>query len=57
MEKVQRNPQQSKTKVHDDNTRHYFKIQKTHKERKLMKNLDNALRSKNYTKLLNLDSY
>lgn len=36
---------------------HYYKVQKTLQNKKLMKNVDRTLRSKDYTKIIQLDDY
>lgn len=47
----------SKTFDREDKTRHQFKAQKNLQEKKIMKNLDKALRSKDYQKLATIDDY
>lgn len=41
----------------EDKTRHQFKAQKNLQDKKIMKNLDRALRSKDYQKLASIDDY
>ena len=41
----------------EDKTRHQFKAQKNLQNKKIMKNLDRALRSKDYQKLASIDDY
>ena len=41
----------------EDNARHYYKIQKNLQNKKLMKNLDKALRNRDYVKLVKSDDY
>ena len=36
---------------------HYYKVQKTLQNKKMMKNVDRTLRSKDYTKIIPLDDY
>lgn len=36
---------------------HYYKVQKTLQNKKMMKNVDKTLRSKDYTKIIQLDDY
>ncbi len=36
----------------DDESRHYYRYQRTQQDRKMMKQLDNTLRSKNFNRLL-----
>ena len=41
----------------EEKTRHQFKAQKTLQNKKIMKNLDRALRAKDYNKLATIDDY
>ena len=41
----------------EDKTRHQFKALKNQQDKKIMKNLDRALRSKDYQKLASIDDY
>jgi hypothetical protein len=36
---------------------HYYKVQKTLQNKKLMKNVDKTLRSKDYAKIIQLEDY
>lgn len=47
----------SRSYEQDEKERHYFKIRKNNESRKLMKNLDRALRSKDFTALVKADEY
>lgn len=55
MNKAQRKSVNSSER--EENTRHYYKIQKTLQNKKLMKNLDKALRNRDYVKLVKSDDY
>ncbi len=41
----------------EEKTRHQFKAQKTLQNKKIMKNLDKALKAKDYNKLVTIDDY
>lgn len=40
-----------------EQSRHTYKAAKTEQNKKMMKNLDKALRSKDYSKLISYDNY
>lgn len=56
MSKPQKKPQTSPYD-REEKSRHYYKIQKTQQDRKMMRGLDKALKSKDYSKLINQDVY
>ena len=41
----------------EETTRHHYKIQKNLQNKKMMKNLDKALRNKDYVRLVKSDDY
>lgn len=41
----------------EEHARHIYKVQKKEQARKMLKNLDRALRNKDYGKLVNMDDY
>ena len=58
MNKQTRKTQQSQNfSSQDEQSRHHYKYQKNLQEKKFLKNLDRALRSKDYAKLVHSDDY
>ncbi len=57
MGKAQRKQTESYVSEKEEHARHFFKVQKKAQERKLTKDLDNALRNRDYAKLAKLDEY
>lgn len=53
----QRKVSESYSYDREEKTRHYFKVQKQKESHKLMRNLDKALRNKDYTRLVQSDDY
>lgn len=49
--------QQNRYDRDDKEISHFYKAQKTQQNRKMMKTLDRALRSKDYTRLVQADDY
>ncbi len=41
----------------DEDSRHHYKYQKNLQDKKLLKNLDRALKNKDYSKLVRSDDY
>lgn len=41
----------------EEHARHIYKVQKKEQNQKMLKNLDKALRNKDYAKLVNMDEY
>lgn len=52
MTKQKRKPSTQSAWDKDEESRHYYRYQRTQQDRKLMKQLDNTLRSKNFSRLL-----
>ena len=58
MQKQNRKQSQSNRYDRDEKEiNHFYKAQKTQQDRKMMKNLDRALRSKDYRSLVQTDDY
>lgn len=57
MSKAQQRKNYESYNDRDEQTRHYYKIQKNMQNKKMMKNLDKALRNKDYVKLVRSDDY
>jgi len=41
----------------EEHARHIYKVQKKEQNQKMLKNLDKALRNKDFAKLVNMDEY
>ena len=57
MSKAQRKQSESYSYEREELSRHHFKIQKKMQDKKIMRNLDKALRNKDYMKLVKSDDY
>ena len=57
MGKAQRKQNESYTSEKEEHARHFFKVQKKEQNRKLTKDLDKALRNRDYAKLVRMDEY
>lgn len=57
MSKAQRKQSESYSYDREEQSRHYFKIQKKMQDKKILRDLDKALRNKDYMKLVKSDDY
>lgn len=57
MGKAQRKQQESYMSEKEEHARHFYKVQKKEQNRKLSRDLDKALRNKDYAKLTQMDEY
>ena len=57
MGKAQRKQNESYTSEKEEHARHFFKVQKKEQNKKLTKDLDKALRNRDYAKLASMDEY
>lgn len=57
MSKSQRRMPTQKQHERDEESRHHYKIQRSIQNRKITKELDRALRNKDYQKLIQYDEY
>lgn len=57
MSKSQRRVPNQKQFERDEESRHHYKIQRSIQNRKITKELDRALRNKDYQKLIQYDEY
>jgi hypothetical protein len=55
--KAQRKQNDSYTTEKEEHARHLFKVQKKEQNKKLTKDLDKALRNRDYAKLARMDEY
>jgi hypothetical protein len=55
--KAQRKQQESYMSDKEEHARHFYKVQKKEQNRKLSRDLDKALRNKDYAKLTQMDEY
>jgi hypothetical protein len=55
--KAQRKQQESYMNDKEEHARHFYKVQKKEQNRKLTRDLDKALRNKDYAKLTQMDEY
>ncbi len=57
MSKPQRKSSERQGFEREENSRHHYKIQKNLQNKKMMKNLDKALRNKDYVQLARSEDY
>lgn len=57
MSKPHRKQNQHNYERDEKEVSHYYKVQKTLQNKKLMKNVDKTLRSKDYAKIIQLEDY
>lgn len=57
MSNAQRKQTEAYKNDKEEHARHIYKVQKKEQNQKMLKNLDKALRSKDFAKLVNMDEY